>query len=173
MKIVFILDQIQAGLGGEEHSNQALGGKRIPMGSVTMFNKQLDKYQGQVEATLFSGDGFFHQDAQTNALKMAGMVKKLQPDVVVCGPCFHYKNYASMAATIAQTIEERVGIPTVTTMAQECDQVINDFKDTINIVKMPKKGEVGLNEALDNILHLAQLKANKQDTSEFVAAHCY
>ncbi|MCU7700373.1 hypothetical protein OM428_09165 [Enterococcus gallinarum] len=28
MKIIFLLDQIQAGLGGKEHGDQPLGGKR-------------------------------------------------------------------------------------------------------------------------------------------------
>ena len=41
MKIIFLLDQIQAGLGGKEHGDQPLGGQKTAIGSVKMFEKLL------------------------------------------------------------------------------------------------------------------------------------
>ncbi|MDR2834042.1 MAG: glycine/betaine/sarcosine/D-proline family reductase selenoprotein B [Streptococcaceae bacterium] len=173
MKIIFILDQIQAGLGGVEQSMQPLGGKNMGIGSVSMFEKILPKVDGQVIATLYSGDEFFASDPETNALKMAAMVKKMNADVVVCGPCFHYEGYGKMAAQSAYAIETRTGIPTVSAMSKEVADVIAEYKEKINIVKMPKKGEVGLSESLEHILELAKLKAEQADTTAFVLAHCY
>lgn len=173
MKIIFILDQIQAGLGGAEKGDQPLGGRYIAVGAAKMFEAHLEKYQATISATLYCGDDFFAQDAETNALKLAAMVKKLDPDVVVCGPCFNYEKYGLMAAKVAQTIETRVHKPVVAAMSQECQEAIAMYKDQVNIIKMPKKGGVGLTEALEKILTLCQLKVQQQDITEFVKENCY
>lgn len=173
MKIIFILDQIQAGLGGTEKGDQPLSGRHLAVGSAKMFDNYLEKVDGQTIATLYCGDDFFQKDSQTNALKLAAMSKKLGADVVVCGPCFNYEKYGLMAAQVATIIEQRAHIPAVAAMSQECSEAIEKYKDQVTIVKMPKKGGVGLTESLEKILELCQLKVSKQDTAQFVKENCY
>lgn len=173
MKIIFILDQIQAGLGGKEKGDQPLGGKHIAVGSAKMFDNYLSKVDGQVSATLYCGDDYFAQDPETNALKLTAMVKKLNPDVVICGPCFNYETYGLMAGKVAATIQERLQKPVIAAMSVECAEAIATYKDQVNIVKMPKKGGTGLTESLENMLALCQLKVSGADTTAFVAEHCY
>ncbi|MGX7131173.1 GrdB-related putative oxidoreductase [Enterococcus songbeiensis] len=175
MKLLFILDQIQAGLGGKEQGGQPLGGQRIAIGSAKMFEKHLSDVDGEIIATLYSGDEFFLQDATNNSLKMAAMVKQLAPDAIICGPCFNYADYAKMAAITAETIQTKLTkpIPVVAAMSQECSDVIQSYKDKIDIIKMPKKGGTGLTDSLENILKLCQLKYQKADTGEFVQKYCY
>lgn len=43
MKVIIILDQIQAGLGGKERADTPLGGKKIAMGSSDNIEKLLEK----------------------------------------------------------------------------------------------------------------------------------
>ncbi|MHC5249349.1 GrdB-related putative oxidoreductase [Enterococcus sp. HY326] len=173
MKIIFILDQIQAGLGGAEKGDQPLGGKYMAIGSVQMFENYLGAVNGEVMATLYCGDDYFAADAETNALKLTAMVKKLNPDVVICGPCFNYDKYGLMAGKVAATITDKLHKPVIAAMSQECAEAIELYKDQVDIVKMPKKGGTGLTESMETMLKLCQLKVNQEDTTAFTAEYCY
>lgn len=173
MKMIFLLDQIQAGLGGKEHGEQPLGGKKTEIGSVKMFDNLLKEKDSEVIATIYCGDDYFLSNHEENALKIAAMVKKLEADVVLCGPCFNYEKYGLMAAEVAEIIEERVGTPAVASMSPECAEAVEKFKDKVNIVKMPKKGGTGLTEAMNKMMTLCQMKVAKQDITGFVSENCY
>lgn len=166
MEILILLDQIQAGLGGTEHGDLPMGGKTMAMGSADMFEKYLQKNE-KITTTLYCGDAFYLDHKAEVTLKMTAMIKKLSPDAVICGPAFHYENYADMCAAVGSLVNERTDIPVVVAMSKECQSVINQYKVTVDIVKMPKKGGIGLSDALQDILELCRLKVNKQDTTEF------
>lgn len=173
MKIIFVLDQIQAGLGGKEHGDQELGGRRGALGSVEMFGKLLKEREIEVLATIYCGDSYYLNEPQENALKIAAMSKKLGADVVLCGPCFNYAGFALMAAEVAAVIEERAGIPAVAAMSKECEEVITKYKTVVDIVKMPKKGGTGLTEAMAQMITLCEMKVAGENIEEFVANYCY
>lgn len=173
MKIIFILDQIQAGLGGKEKGNQPLGGRYIPVGSARMFEDYLKEVDGQIIATLYCGDDYFAKDPTTCSLKLTAMVKKLEADVVICGPCFNYDKFGLMAGRVAQTIQEKLSVPVIAAMSQECSEAIMKYKDSIDIVKMPKKGGTGLTESMKTMLKLCELKVKKEETSTLTNEHCY
>ena len=101
------------------------------------------------------------------------MTKKINPDVVICGPAFNYKGYAAMSAKLAKAIEANTDIPAVAAMSQENDETIAEFKDSVNIVKMPKKGGIGLNDSLRHICQLAHKKVNKENIEDLVETICY
>lgn len=173
MKVMMIFDQTQAGLGGKESPDLPMGGKPMALGACGMFQRFMDKNDGKIIATLWCGDGTFKEDPEKNAKKFAAMAKKFQPDVVICGPCFNYAGYGMMAAKTALTINELVGIPSFAIMSQECEQAISEFKDKVTILKMPKKGGTGLNEALSEMCTYAKMLADKADTTAFKAEHAY
>lgn len=81
--------------------------------------------------------------------------------------------HTEMAAEVAKVVEEKVQIPAVAAMSIECQEAITRFKDQVDIVKMPKKGGTGLTEAMNEMLTLCQLKAEKKDTTDYVKEHCY
>jgi len=91
MKIIFLLDQIQAGLGGKEHGDQPLGGQKTAIGSVKMFEKLLKQKEIDVLATIYCGDDYYLQNPKESSLKIAAMAQKLGADAVLCGPCFNYE----------------------------------------------------------------------------------
>lgn len=173
MKVLMIFDQTQAGLGGKESADLALGGKMIAMGSCNMFEKQVKDAGGKIIGTLYCGNGTFMNDPETVSKKFTAMAKKIQPDVVICGPCFNYGEYGIMAAKTALTIQEHTNIPAFAIMSQECETAIADYKDKVYILKMPKKGGTGLNQALSNMVTLAKRLVNKEDVSAFVKEHGY
>lgn len=172
MKLLFILDQIQAGFGGKEHGDLPLGGKKMALGSVDMFNNALKAVDGEVIATLYCGDDFFLANREEVVKKLTVMSKKLAPDVVICAPAFNYEKYGLMCGQAAAAIQQ-AGIPTVAAMSVECEEAIATYKDQADIIKMPKKGGIGLTDALQKVLTLAKLKYENQDTAEFVSENCY
>lgn len=173
MKVLMIFDQIQAGLGGKENADLPLGGKTIAIGSASMLEPSLKKVDGKVVATLYCGDGYFEDNKEEVSLKIAAMVKKINPEVVICGPAFNYAGYAKMCAALAKVIEEKTGIPAVAAMSQENSSTIDEYKDTVKIVKMPKKGGTGLTESLNNICSLCKMLVNKEDIKEISKEICY
>ena len=173
MKVMMIFDQTQAGLGGKESPDLAMGGKAMAMGSVGMFQKFLDENDGKVIATLYCGDGTFKEDPEKNAKKFAAMAKKFNPDVVICGPCFNYAGYGMMAAKTALTINQHTEIPAFAIMSQECEEAIATFKDQVTILKMPKKGGIGLNDSLKQMCDFAKMLVDKEDITAFTAEHAY
>ena len=173
MKVLMIFDQIQAGMGGKENAHQALGGKMIPIGSASMLEPALKAEDGKIVATIYCGDAFFAENEEEVTRKVVGMTKKINPDVVICGPAFNYKGYAAMSAKLAKAIEANTDIPAVAAMSQENDETIAEFKDSVNIVKMPKKGGIGLNDSLRHICQLAHKKVNKENIEDLVETICY
>lgn len=173
MKVLLIFDQVQAGMGGKENPMQPLGGKTMAIGSASMFEAGLKETNGKVVATLFCGDGFFEANTDMVKQKMVGMVKKINPDVVVCGPAFDYKGFGKMAAALTKEINDKTEIPALCAMAEQNVDTIAEYKNLVNIVKMPKKGGIGLSDSLKNICVLANKMAAKEDYTEFKNKVCY
>ena len=91
---------------------------------------------------------------------MTKMAEKIKPDIVVCGPCFNFEDYALMSAEIAQSIKENTDINVVAMMSKENEATIANFKDKVDILKMPKKGGTGLSESFDNLASYIDSKVN-------------
>ena len=173
MKVLMIFDQVQAGQGGKENPDLPLGGKGMAIGSANMLEKDLKELDGQVIACLYCGDGFFAKNEELVKQKMVAMVKKMNPDVVICGPAYNYAGYARMCAVLANEIENNTEIPALAAMSKENEDTILAYKDLVNIVKMPKKGGIGLNDSLRHICQLAHKKVNKENIEDLVETICY
>ncbi|RDY27116.1 glycine/betaine/sarcosine/D-proline family reductase selenoprotein B [Romboutsia weinsteinii] len=174
MKVVMIYDQVQAGLGGKEKLDIPLGGKTMAIGSSNMLDAGMKEADGKIVACLYCGDGFFDKNKEEVKAKMVGMVNKIKPDVVICGPAYNYEGYAKMCATLANEISTKTNIPAIAAMSKENEDTINSYKDLVDIVVMPKKGGTGLSEALKNICVLAKKKFdNSSDLEDFKSKVCY
>ena len=174
MKIIIILDQIQAGLGGEEQSNTPLGGKKIAMGSADNVAKAVKTVNGEIIGTFYCGPQYYQQNKAVVQRKFSKMAEKMNADVVIVGPTFDYHNFAEMAVEIGNAITENTNIPLIGAVAKEKNQeLIEEYKDKFPIVKMPKKGGAGLAESLDNLAKGCQLLVSKEDISKFKGSCCY
>lgn len=173
MKVLMVFDQIQAGMGGKERSNLPLGGKRGAIGSAPMIEPHLKNVDGEIIACLYCGNDYFKENEEIATKKMTAMVKKINPDVVICGPAYNYKGYAYMCAVVGKNIQEKIDIPVVVAMSKENEDIISEYKDVLHIVKMPKKGGIGLSESLNNICVLARKMFDKEDIEELAKKICY
>ncbi|MDU1539636.1 MAG: GrdB-related putative oxidoreductase [Paeniclostridium sordellii] len=172
-KIVLILDQIQAGAGGKEKANIPPGGKKTPLGPGVMMESYLKEVDSKVVASLYCGDEYFINNQEEVTSKMVAMVKKINPDVVVCGPAFNYENFAKMSAILAKSINDNTNIKAFAAMSIENTEILEKYKDEILIVKTPKKGGIGLNESLKNICQMAKKLAENEDISTLRQEVCF
>lgn len=166
MKIVMIFDQIQSGLGTKDDTMVPLTGKKEPVGPAVMMQPFLKEMEGHVIACLCCGNGTYLADPDEVSRKLCAMVKKLQPDVVICGPAFNYLDYGSMAARVADDINTTVGVKALAAMSEENGDTIRNYKDKVMIVKTPKKGGLGLNDALKNICKVAKAMADQDEPAQ-------
>lgn len=173
MKVIMIYDQIQSGEGIKDDHMIPLGAKKEAVGPAVMMEPYLKKVGGKVVACLYCGDGYYAENIEEVTRKLCAMVEKVKPDVVMCGPAFNYEGYGKMAADITYAINERTSIPALAAMSKENEDTILAYKDLVNIVKMPKKGGIGLSESLRNICVLAKKKADKEDIKEYIEKICY
>lgn len=173
MNLIMIYDQIQAGLGTKDDKMLPLGAVREAIGPAVMMSPYLKQTCGHVTAVLYCGNGFYMADPQEVSRKLCAMVKKLSPDLVMCGPAFNFLEYAAMCAQVADAITKTTGIPAIAAMSEENTDTISTYKDLVPIVKMPKKGDAGLNKALKNMCLLASAITSGQDTAEMKRTFCF
>lgn len=154
MKVVLLFDQGLAGAGGKSNPNAGLAAVKGGVGTALMLEPHFAKIDATILATLYCGTQFYLDHQEEVVKKMTAMCQKLEPDVVVCGPCFNFFDYSKMACAIAQSVKDHTSIPVVAMMSQENEQTIAQYKDQFPIVKMPKKGGTGLT---DSYVHLCQV----------------
>ncbi len=173
MKVIIVLDQIQAGLGGKEKAATPFGGKKISMGSAENIEKRLKEHDGEIIATFYCGTSYFKENKAVVTRKFTKMAQKMAADVVITGPTFDYHDFAEMALTLADAYREEK-VPVISAVAIEKNQeLIDDYKDKLLIVKMPKKGDPGLPDSLNHLVEGCQLLSEKKETTEFKQKYCY
>ncbi|MFV0479040.1 MAG: GrdB-related putative oxidoreductase [Anaerorhabdus sp.] len=173
MKILLVFDQGLAGAGGKSNPNIELTAVKGGVGSALMLEPHLAKKNIEILATLYCGNQYFteHQDEVVN--KMSAMAKKLNPDYVVCGPCFDFKEFAKMSAMVATSIANKTEIKACAMMAEQNQEIIDEYKNRIPIVKMPKKGGTGLNDSLINLCDLIEKSTEIEQYNELKDKVCY
>lgn len=173
MKIVMIFDQIQSGLGTKDDTMVPLTGKKDPIGPAVMMEPFLKEVDGHVIACLCCGNGTYLADPDEVSRKLCAMVNKLKPDVVMCGPAFNFLDYAQMSARVAYEINQSTEAKAFAAMSEENGDTIAEYKNKVAIVKTPKKGGLGLNDALKNMCVYARALADGADTEELQKKICF
>lgn len=172
MRILLFFDQTQAGAGGKERPDVELAVEKGGIGSYHMFEGNLKDIQASVLATMYCGNGYFFDHEEEVKRKVVGLVKKLKADMVICGPCFNYQDYAHMSAILAREIEKNTDSKAIVMCSEENTDVIADYKDDVSIVKMPKKGGTGLRDSFANMVKVIVAK-NNDDPAENYSSFIY
>lgn len=167
MRVLLFFDQTQAGAGGKERPNVELAVEKGGIGSYHMFEKYIKQEGGLVLATMYCGNGYFFDHEEEVKRKVAGLATKLKADIVLCGPCFDYPDYSRMSAILAQYIEKNTDTKAVAMFSKENEEVIAQYKDSVRIIKMPRKGGTGLNESLENMSKVLKAVVEDQPKSSY------
>ena len=87
IRIVHILNQFFAGIGGEDKADIPVAVADGAVGAARGLQAQLAD-QGQVVATIYFGDNYFHEHKDDAIAALLAELDKQHPDVVVAGPAF-------------------------------------------------------------------------------------
>ena len=118
MKVVHYLNQFFGGLGGEELAGAPPVQKEGAVGPGRLLVQLLGP-DAEVVQTLICGDNYAAENLPELTQWVLEKVKETQPDLFVAGPCFEAGRYGVAAAALCATVQERLGIPSVTGMAKE------------------------------------------------------
>lgn len=172
MRVVLFFDQIQSGTGGKENSNVELTVEKGGIGSYMMFEEYMKEIGASVLATTYCSDSYFRENKETVLSKMEGFLNKVKADILLCGPCFNYYGYVQMSAILSEYIKQHTECTPIIVCSEENEDIIQKYKDKIVIVKMPKKGGVGLRESLKNMAKVIKSIYNKEK-KESISAYIY
>lgn len=167
MKVILILDQIQSGLGTKDDVNLPLGLETLYIGPAVMMKPHLDKLGIKVSHCFYCGTGFYFKNEEKILEKLKVVLTKAAPDAVICGPSYNYADYSKMCAHIATYLKQNTDLNVLCAMAKENVDVINEFKNQIPILKMPKKGEGGLPTAIEDICKLTNSLVKGEDLEKY------
>lgn len=165
MRVILILDQIQSGLGTKDDKDLPLGLETLYIGPAVMMRPYLDKLGIKVSHCIYCGTRFFFNNESKILEKLKVVLTKANPDVVICGPSYNYADFSKMSAHIAAYLKENTNIKVMCAMSKENEEVINEYKNLVPILKMPKKGEGGLSSSIEEMCNLTDslIKDNNLD----------
>ncbi|MGM0218460.1 GrdB-related putative oxidoreductase [Enterococcus sp. AZ126] len=170
-RIILVLNHVQAGMGSDENAHLAPGGKKTTMGPGQTLSPYFEENDAQIVATLYCGDQYYLDNQEEVTKKFVGFAKKFEADAVLCGPAMQYPNFGEMAAKLAISFNQ-YGIPAVAAMSVE-NPATASYKNQVAIVKMPKKGGIGLNDSFKNMALLTAKKAHGEKTETEEETICF
>ena len=130
IRIVHIVNQFFAGIGGEDKADMAVEAVEGAVGAARGVQAQLAE-RGQVIATIYFGDNHFHEHKDEALAAILAGLEKYRPDVVVAGPAFNAGRYGLACVEICQLVSERLELPCVTGMERE-NPAVSAYRDFHN-----------------------------------------
>ena len=154
IRIVQFLNQVQAGLGGDERMDikpQAQNGA-VGMG---MLLKSISMVNGaDIIGTVICGDNYFLENKEKAIEDITDMIKKFNANVVICGPALNYKRYGECCGYLALSIQDKLNIPAFAAMSKDSTGT-ELFRKKIYIIVTSNRGGTGLNNSLRKISNFA------------------
>lgn len=170
-KIVLIMNHVQAGMGSDENAFLPPSGKKTVIGPGKILAPMFLEQNAEISATLFCGDQYYLSHPEEVNKKFVGFVKKFAADAVLCGPAMQYPNFGEMCGKLTQCLQE-YGIPAAAAMSIE-NPSTEKFKEIIPIIKMPKKGGIGLQTSFQNMALLVSQMARNEDIAKLKEKLCF
>ncbi len=153
LKVVHYINQFFAQIGGEEKADYPA---ELRVGEVVGPGMALTQQFGddaEIIATIICGDSYFNENLEKAKADILAWVKEQAPDVFVAGPAFNAGRYGVACGTIADAVQEELGIPAVTGMYIE-NPGADMFKTKVYIVST-KNSAAGMRDAVKKLAPLA------------------
>lgn len=170
-RIVIVLNHVLAGMGSDENAMLAPGGKKELIGPGQTLNPYFKEHDANIVSTLFCGDQFYLQNKEKVNAKFLAFVQKNKIDAVLIGPAMHYPNYGEMCGEMGRFFKENE-VPVVVSMSED-NPATTIYKDELPIVKMPRKGGIGLNDAYKNMALVTSKAAHGEMNSALKEEYCF
>ncbi len=152
IKVVHYINQFFAGIGGEEKADYKPEVREGVIGPGMALNAGF-KDEGEIIATVICGDSYFSENTEKAKKELLEMIKKYEPDLFIAGPAFNAGRYGFACGTMAQIVQDDLGIPSITGMYKE-NPGADMFKKSVYIVST-RDSAVGMRDAVKKIVPLA------------------
>lgn len=170
-RIVIVLNHVLAGFGSDENAGMRPGGKPELMGPAQTLEPFFKENDADIISTLFCGDQFYQENSEGVNKMFLGFVQKNKVDAVLLGPAMHYPNYGEMCGKLGVYLQSN-GVHAVAAMSDD-NPATSEYKDQLPIVKMPRKGGIGLNDAYKNMALLTSKAAHDENIDDLKAELCF
>ena len=150
-------------MGSDENAQLPPSGEKICAGAGSDTEPAVSKQGAEIVATLYCGDQYYLGIQRKSIKNSSVLPRSFGADAVLCGPAMHYPNFGKMAAGLTAAFNE-YGIPAAAAMSAE-NPAVTDYHDRIPVIKMPKKGGIGLNDSYKNMAHFVSALAKGEDPS--------
>lgn len=165
IRVVQFLNQIQAGLGGDERMDIKPQVQAGAVGTGMLLRSMLITKGADIVGTVICGDNYFLESRESVLPELTGLIKRLNADVVICGPALNHKRFGECCGYLAEYLVNEAGIPAFAAMSRE-NTGTELFRKRIYIVETPKAGGTGLNSSLRRISGFAV----KLGTGEYIGS---
>ena len=150
-KVVHYINQFFANIGGEEMAHVAPELREGIVGPGMALNNAW-KGEAEIVKTIVCGDSYFAEHEADAKKQVMDWVKEIGPDFFIAGPAFNAGRYGYACATIANAVQEELGIPVLTGMYEENPGA--DLKNKVLIVATANSA-AGMRKAAPGMAKLA------------------
>src|SRR5438093_8498144 len=108
IKIVHVVNQFFAGLGGEEKAGLPVGVIEGSAGAARALETALGG-AAKIVCTIYVGDNYFHEHKEAAIKTILDAVRAAEPEVLVAGPPFNFGGYGLRCVSTCQQVSNLIG----------------------------------------------------------------
>lgn len=118
LKFAHYINQFYGQIGGEDKGDQPPVVHEGAVGPGSGLEKLFGE-EGEIIATVICGDTYFAENPEKAVEDITDILKKFDFDCFIAGPAFNAGRYGIACGAICRAVQERLGLPTVTSMYTE------------------------------------------------------
>ena len=156
IKIVHIVNQFFAGLGGEEKAGLPVSVIDGSAGAARALEMKLGE-QARIICTIYVGDNYFHEHKDQAMPAILNAVRVAEPQVLVAGPAFNSGRYGMTCVEVCNAVANELAIPCVTAMHEE-NPGVDAYREVANVrvYCLPTaETTAGMTDAMTRLANLA------------------
>jgi betaine reductase len=149
IKIVHLLNQFFAGLGGEDKADLPVAIIEGSAGAARVLQAKLGD-EAQLTRTIYVGDNYFHEHREEAVKEILDALRASEAQVLVAGPAFNSGRYGVTCVEVCNAVANELGIPCVTAMHAE-NPGTNTYRESANpqVYCLPTtENTTGMNDAM-------------------------
>lgn len=132
IRIVHIVNQFFAGLGGEEKAGLPVSVIDGSAGAARALEMKLGE-EARITCTIYVGDNYFHEHKDEAITAILNAVRAAEPQVLVAGPAFNSGRYGMTCVEVCNAVANELAIPCVTAMHEE-NPGVDAYREVANVL---------------------------------------
>ena len=156
IKVVHLLNQFFAGLGGEDKAALPVAVVEGSAGTARALESKLGR-EASLTHTIYVGDNYFHEHKDEALRAIIDAVRASGAQVLIAGPAFNSGRYGMACVEACNAIATELAVPCVTAMHPE-NPGIDAYRESANaqVYCLPTgESTTGMNDAMTRLAAFA------------------